>query len=142
MSTTREIVLIPGSMGTASYVGAGLGNAESFETCQHGAGRTISRTAARKAKTSDEAYAEMAGLGGLRVQGHRVGHGRLGVPRAADEAAHASRGRQGLRLRLSRSGRTGSPVLPSRPRSQQPKAARALQRYAYADGQPVTSIVE
>ena len=58
-----EIVLIPGSMGTASYVGEGLGNAESFETCQHGAGRAMSRHAARKAKTSDEVYAEMAGIG-------------------------------------------------------------------------------
>ena len=58
-----ETVLIPGSMGTASYVGEGLGNAESFETCQHGAGRAMSRTAARKAKTSKEVYAEMASLG-------------------------------------------------------------------------------
>ena len=90
-----EVVLIPGSMGTASYVGEGLGNAESFETCQHGAGRALSRTAARKPKTSREVYDEMASLGvvaavlgsegrrrggRLRVQGHRVGHGRLGVP--------------------------------------------------------------
>jgi tRNA-splicing ligase RtcB (3'-phosphate/5'-hydroxy nucleic acid ligase) len=58
-----EIVLIPGSMGTASYVGEGLGNAESFETCQHGAGRALSRTAARKAKTSREVYDEMVVLG-------------------------------------------------------------------------------
>jgi tRNA-splicing ligase RtcB len=58
-----ETVLIPGSMGTASYVAEGLGNAEAFETCQHGAGRALSRTAARKAKTSTEVYAEMASLG-------------------------------------------------------------------------------
>jgi tRNA-splicing ligase RtcB len=58
-----ETVLIPGSMGTASYVAEGLGNAESFETCQHGAGRALSRTAARKGKTSKEVYAEMASLG-------------------------------------------------------------------------------
>jgi tRNA-splicing ligase RtcB len=58
-----EVVLIPGSMGTASYVGDGLGNAESFETCQHGAGRALSRTAARKSKTSREVYDEMAALG-------------------------------------------------------------------------------
>jgi tRNA-splicing ligase RtcB len=58
-----EIVLIPGSMGTASYVGEGLGEPESFETCQHGAGRAMSRTAARKGKTSREVYAEMAALG-------------------------------------------------------------------------------
>jgi tRNA-splicing ligase RtcB len=58
-----ETVLIPGSMGTASYVGEGLGNADAFETCQHGAGRAMSRTAARKPKTSDAVYAEMAELG-------------------------------------------------------------------------------
>ncbi len=51
-----EMVLIPGSMGTASYVGEGLGNPESFSTCQHGAGRAMSRSAARKAKTSAEVY--------------------------------------------------------------------------------------
>jgi tRNA-splicing ligase RtcB (3'-phosphate/5'-hydroxy nucleic acid ligase) len=60
---TGETVLIPGSMGTASYVGEGLGNAESLETCQHGAGRALSRTAARKSKTSREVYDEMAALG-------------------------------------------------------------------------------
>ena len=58
-----ETVLIPGSMGTASYVGKGLGNEESFHTCQHGAGRAMSRTAARKAKTSIAVYAEMEALG-------------------------------------------------------------------------------
>ena len=58
-----EVVLIPGSMGTASYVGEGLGNAESFETCQHGAGRALSRSAARKSKTSREVYDEMALIG-------------------------------------------------------------------------------
>jgi tRNA-splicing ligase RtcB len=56
-------VLIPGSMGTASYVAEGLGNPESFNTCQHGAGRAMSRTKARKAMTSAEVYAEMASLG-------------------------------------------------------------------------------
>src|SRR5881394_3093429 len=53
-----ETVLIPGSMGTASYVAEGLGNPESFDTCQHGAGRAMSRTAARKSKTSQEVYDE------------------------------------------------------------------------------------
>jgi len=58
-----ETVLIPGSMGTASYVAEGLGNPEAFDTCQHGAGRAMSRTAARKSKTSREVYDEMAALG-------------------------------------------------------------------------------
>lgn len=43
-----ENVLIPGSMGTASYWGRGKGNPQSFQTCQHGAGRAMSRGAARK----------------------------------------------------------------------------------------------
>lgn len=46
-----EQVLIPGSMGTASYLAEGLGNPLSFKTCQHGAGRLRSRGATRKATT-------------------------------------------------------------------------------------------
>jgi len=42
-----ELGIIPGSMGARSYIVRGLGNAESFESCSHGAGRTMSRTAAR-----------------------------------------------------------------------------------------------
>ena len=76
-----ETVLIPGSMGTASYVAEGLGNADAFQTCQHGAGRAMSRHAARRAKTSEEVYAEMSRLG---VALHS------GDPRAvAEEAAFA-----------------------------------------------------
>lgn len=56
-------VLIPGSMGTASYVGEGLGNEASFQTCQHGAGRVLGRNAAKRLKRSDEVFAEMAGWG-------------------------------------------------------------------------------
>jgi tRNA-splicing ligase RtcB (3'-phosphate/5'-hydroxy nucleic acid ligase) len=56
-------VLIPGSMGTASYVGEGLGNADAFETCQHGAGRVLGRNAAKRAKTAAEVFEEMAGWG-------------------------------------------------------------------------------
>lgn len=62
-------VLIPGSMGTASYVGEGLGDADAFETCQHGAGRAMSRKAARHAKGSGEVYAEMERLGVRLVAG-------------------------------------------------------------------------
>ena len=38
--------IIPGSQGTASYIVEGLGNPDSFCSCSHGAGRTMSRTAA------------------------------------------------------------------------------------------------
>jgi tRNA-splicing ligase RtcB len=42
-----EIGIIPGSMGTRSYIVNGLGNPESFMSCSHGAGRIMSRSAAR-----------------------------------------------------------------------------------------------
>jgi len=41
--------LVPGSMGTASYVVEGLGNEASFGSCSHGAGRVMSRKEARAA---------------------------------------------------------------------------------------------
>ncbi len=40
--------IIPGSMGTGSYIVKGKGNAHSFNSCSHGAGRTMSRTKAKK----------------------------------------------------------------------------------------------
>lgn len=38
-----ELVTIPGSMGTLSYIGRGKGYADSFASCSHGAGRIMSR---------------------------------------------------------------------------------------------------
>jgi tRNA-splicing ligase RtcB len=58
-----EDVLIPGSMGVASYWARGLGNRESFETCQHGAGRAMSRAAAKKAFTADGMRHELSEAG-------------------------------------------------------------------------------
>jgi tRNA-splicing ligase RtcB (3'-phosphate/5'-hydroxy nucleic acid ligase) len=58
-----DLVLIPGSMGTASYIAEGLGAPESFETCQHGAGRVLGRNAARRLKTPEEVQGEMAAWG-------------------------------------------------------------------------------
>jgi len=49
-----DLGLIPGSMGAKSFVVRGLGNDESFHSCSHGAGRTLSRTAAKKAFTVAE----------------------------------------------------------------------------------------
>ena len=48
---TGELGIIPGSMGTRSFIVRGLGNADSFHSCSHGAGRVMSRTAARNAIT-------------------------------------------------------------------------------------------
>jgi len=43
-----ETVIIPGSQGTCSYIGRGLGNRESFNSCSHGAGRLMGRRQAQK----------------------------------------------------------------------------------------------
>jgi tRNA-splicing ligase RtcB (3'-phosphate/5'-hydroxy nucleic acid ligase) len=43
-----ELGIIPGSMGTKSFIVRGLGNPASFESASHGAGRRMSRTEARK----------------------------------------------------------------------------------------------
>jgi tRNA-splicing ligase RtcB len=43
-----ELGIIPGSMGASSYIVRGKGNPESFASCSHGAGRTMSRTEAKK----------------------------------------------------------------------------------------------
>jgi tRNA-splicing ligase RtcB (3'-phosphate/5'-hydroxy nucleic acid ligase) len=42
-----DLGIIPGSMGTRSYIVRGKGNPESFDSCSHGAGRKMSRTKAR-----------------------------------------------------------------------------------------------
>lgn len=49
-----ELGIIPGSMGTRSYIVCGLGNGESFHSCSHGAGRVMSRTQARASITLAE----------------------------------------------------------------------------------------
>ncbi len=58
----NEIGIIPGSMGTASYIVRGLGNPESFMSCSHGAGRRMSRAFASKNLTVEECDAAMAGI--------------------------------------------------------------------------------
>lgn len=54
--------IIPGSMGVKSFIVRGLGNPESFDSCSHGAGRVMSRTAAKKLVTLDEHIADTAGV--------------------------------------------------------------------------------
>lgn len=44
----NEVGIIPGSMGTKSYIVEGLGNPESFKSCSHGAGRTMGRKEAQR----------------------------------------------------------------------------------------------
>jgi len=57
-----QLGLIPGSMGTASYVVEGLGNPVALESSPHGAGRNYSRSAARKTFTHDQLREAMVGI--------------------------------------------------------------------------------
>ena len=57
-----EIGVIPGSMGTASYIVRGLGNPDSFMSCSHGAGRRMSRVAASANLTVEECDKAMEGI--------------------------------------------------------------------------------
>ena len=66
-----EIGIIPGSMGTASYIVRGLGNPESFMSCSHGAGRRMSRIAACRDLTVEECDAAMSGIVCERWQPYR-----------------------------------------------------------------------
>ena len=54
--------LVPGSMGTASYVVSGLGNPVALNSAPHGAGRAYSRSKARRTFTLDELRTAMAGI--------------------------------------------------------------------------------
>jgi tRNA-splicing ligase RtcB len=49
-----DLGIIPGSMGVASYIVRGRGNEDSFTSCSHGAGRAMSRRAARERFTVDD----------------------------------------------------------------------------------------
>jgi tRNA-splicing ligase RtcB (3'-phosphate/5'-hydroxy nucleic acid ligase) len=57
-----EAGLIPGSMGTASYVVEGLGNPDALHSAPHGAGRVYSRTRARKEFTLEQLAVAMEGI--------------------------------------------------------------------------------
>lgn len=57
-----ELGIIPGSMGTRSFIVRGKGNAESLHSCSHGAGRVMSRGAAKKAITLEMHAADTAGV--------------------------------------------------------------------------------
>jgi tRNA-splicing ligase RtcB len=60
--------IIPGSMGTASYIVSGLGEPQSFESCSHGAGRRMGRGQATRVLDLAEEQGKMVGIiHGLRT---------------------------------------------------------------------------
>jgi tRNA-splicing ligase RtcB len=57
-----DLGIIPGSMGARSYIVRGRGSQESFESCSHGAGRALSRTAAKQRFTLEDHARATAGV--------------------------------------------------------------------------------
>lgn len=57
-----DLGIIPGSMGTRSYIVRGLGNEDSFNSASHGAGRRMSRNAAKKRFTVEDLAEQTAGV--------------------------------------------------------------------------------
>lgn len=65
-----RVGIIPGSMGTKSYIVMGLGCKQSFESCSHGAGRRMGRQEAIRTLSLADEQAKMAGVLGMpRTQG-------------------------------------------------------------------------
>ncbi|GAA4929551.1 RtcB family protein [Streptomonospora halophila] len=54
--------IIPGSMATGSYIVRGLGNADSFDSASHGAGRRMSRNRAKRHFSREDLVAQTAGV--------------------------------------------------------------------------------
>lgn len=61
-SEMGQMGIIPGSMGTASYIVKGLGNPQSFMSCSHGAGRILSRAEFNRTFTVEECDKAMEGI--------------------------------------------------------------------------------
>jgi len=57
-----DLGIIPGSMGARSFIVEGLGNKESFNSCSHGAGRTMSRTEAKRRFTVTDLAKQTSGV--------------------------------------------------------------------------------
>ena len=57
-----DLGIIPGSMGARSYIVRGKGNEHSFHSCSHGAGRVMSRAAARKRISVEQHVAATEGV--------------------------------------------------------------------------------
>ena len=69
-----ELGIIPGSMGTPSYIVEGLGNSDSYQSCSHGAGRCMGRMQASRELDVEDCDKAMEG----------IVHGRWGKNRKGD----------------------------------------------------------
>jgi tRNA-splicing ligase RtcB len=70
LARAGTVGIIPGSMGTSSYIVKGLGNPESFMSCSHGAGRKMSRSQAKKTIDISDFRLKMKGIECDATVGH------------------------------------------------------------------------
>jgi tRNA-splicing ligase RtcB len=68
-----DLGVIPGSMGTSSFIVEGLGSVASYHSCSHGAGRRMSRGQARRELTVESLHEAMAGKVWNGMEGARPG---------------------------------------------------------------------
>lgn len=61
-ASASDYGIIPGSMGSKSFIVKGKGNTESFTSCSHGAGRRMSRAKAKKNFTTHDLEEQTAGI--------------------------------------------------------------------------------
>ncbi len=64
-----DLGIIPGSMGTGTYIVRGLGNPEAFDSAPHGAGRRMSRSQAKKRFTREDLCRQTEGIECRKDQG-------------------------------------------------------------------------
>jgi tRNA-splicing ligase RtcB (3'-phosphate/5'-hydroxy nucleic acid ligase) len=57
-----QLGIIPGSMGTKSYIVRGKGNAAAYHSCSHGAGRRMSRNEAKRRFSREDLLEQTAGV--------------------------------------------------------------------------------
>ena len=67
-----DLGIIPGSMGTRSFIVRGKGNPDSYMSCSHGAGRAMSRRAARRQFTEADLATAMGDRTWLRQHGRKL----------------------------------------------------------------------
>ncbi|QIB44296.1 RtcB family protein [Streptomyces aureoverticillatus] len=61
-ANSGDLGIIPGSMGTATYIVKGLGNEKAFNSASHGAGRKMSRNAAKKRFSTQDLEEQTRGV--------------------------------------------------------------------------------
>jgi tRNA-splicing ligase RtcB len=91
-ASAGQIGIIPGSMGAHSYIVEGLGNAESFQSSSHGAGRRMGRNEATRKLDLGQEQQKMKGI----IHGLRTKHDLDEAPGAYKDIDHVMAQQQDL----------------------------------------------